>query len=410
MLPPDLDGIVDFERYIPSLKDWFRREWFELLASEPGRGPGLLMGCPIWGRDYIDRFFFFCLPSIVAPANLEALRENGARLVIYTPDENENVERFWLMKQALAHRGILAQIRTIPVEVMAQIEDKPLNKYWLLGTVQNLLVQMAGHYGMAFHSLHPDHLYAHEYFPNMFRIARDYDGIAQTGISADIEACLPELEQWRKDGALVIPDLELGDMGFRHLHKQTRYNVMNDVDITQELPNSHFQCWVARDRLMLFCCHMNAAYLSAQACAQAPIRLHNALDTELPAFMPQVVCVPEVEDGMTFIELSDDRKLCGDKRVPFAEFAYQCWNTVHYKSDWMSFYRTPIHVPIKEQAADFLPMEEIQRRQNLLVDGLMKVKDLVTEFAKKQREELAALKAKQKEEAAAAVAVAQAAD
>lgn len=396
MLPIDLEGVVDFEVYIPSLKAWFRREWESLLGSPPGRDHGFLLGCPIWGKDFVDRFFFFCLPSLLAPANLAALRENGARLVIFTDDKDDSFERFWLMKKALAEKGLAVQIMKLPPESMALIDDKPLNKYWLLGTVQNLLVQMAGHYGMAFHCLLPDHLYAHEYFPNLFRVAKDYEGIAQTSISADIAGCLPELEQWRQtDGSLAVPDLDLGDMGWRHLHAQTRYNLLNDVDITQDMPRSHFQCWVGEDRLYLFCCHMNAAYLSARVCARAPIRLYNALDTELPAFMPETVCVPELEDGMTFIELSDDRKLSGDKRVPFAEFAFQCWKTVHFQDDWMSFYRTAVQVPIKPQEK-FLPREVIQKRQDLIVDGLVRIKPAIVECFEKMRDALTAEKEKAK--------------
>lgn len=392
-LPQNLKGIVDLERYIPCLKAWFRREWQAIHGQSSAPGRGLLMGCPLWGEEYIDRFFHFSLPTIRAPKNIAALREHGCRLVIYTDDAG--FDRFWVMKRALRKEGIDVEIKVIPQEIMDQVPDMPLNKYWLLGTVQQLLIQEAAECNMAFHALHPDHLHNEEYYPSMFKlVAAGNDCIAQTSISGDLEACLPELEQWREAdknsphfGSLSIPALEVGDMGWRHLHEQTRYNLMNDVDMTKGFPRTHFQCWQGEDKLYLYCCHMNAAYLSPAVCREAPVRLHNALDTELPFYMTPggTVCVPEASDGMTFIELSDSAKFGGGDLVPFGEFAAQCWSTVHYRDDWMPFFMVANEVPIKPQAK-FMAVEEIQKRQNSIVHALVNIKPAL----QKRAEELAA--------------------
>ncbi len=393
MFPQNLDGIVDFERYIPSLKGWFRREWKRLNSQPPPPGRGLLMGCPLWGREFVDRFFFFCLPSILASKNVAALKKNGCRIVIYADEgDDESFERLWAMKRELRNsHGIRVEIKGIPHEIIEQVPAMPLNKYWLLGTVQQLLVQEAAESGMAFHALHPDHLHNDSYYANLFRLAKKNECIAQTSISADIATCLPELEQYRKNGALEIPAVEVGDMGWRHLHKQTRYNLMNKVDITKEFPKTHFQCWQGKDKdgqhkLYLYCCHMNATYLSADVCAKAPVRLHNALDTELPYFMPNGarICVPEASDGMTFIELSDDSKAGGTEQdmVSFTEFAAQCWQTVHFLDHWMPFFAVANEVPIKPQP-DGLAFEDIQKLQNSIVQALVNVKPMLEEQIKK---------------------------
>jgi len=397
VFPQNLDGIVDFERYIPSLKAWFRREWKALNSQPPLPGRGLLMGCPLWGKDFIDRFFYFCLPTILASKNLAALKKNGCRIVIYTDEgDDEGFERFWQMKRDLRRHGIKVEIRGIPHEIIEQVPKLQLNKYWLLGTVQQLLIQEAAESGMAFHALHPDHLHNDTYYLNLFRLAKKNECIAQTSISADLEACLPELEQYRKDGALEIPALEVGDMGWRHMHKQTRYNLMNKVDITKEFPKTHFQCWQGRETLYLYCCHMNATYLSAEVCAKAPVRLHNALDTELPYFMPNGarICVPEASDGMTFIELSDDSKIGGtaQDRVPFTEFAAQCWSTVHFLDHWMPFFAVANEVPIKPQP-EGLAFEDIQKLQNSIVQALVNVKPALEDQMRKIAEKIAAERA-----------------
>lgn len=401
VLPQNLEGLVDFKVYIPSLKAWFRREWHRLSSQPPPPGRGVLMGCPLWGEEYIDRFFYFGLPSIRAPKNLEALQANGCRMVLYTDDAG--FDRLWVMKRDMRKKGIDVQIHVIPQEIMAQVPDKPLNKYWLLGTVQQLLIQEAAESGMGFHALHPDHLHSDAYFANLFRLALDNDCIAQTSISGDIEKCVPELEQWRQeDGSLAIPAVEVGDMGWRHMHGQTRYNLMNGVDISKEFPNTHFQCWQGKDKLYLYCCHMNATWMAASVCREAPVRLHNALDTELPYFMPPnaTVCVPEASDGMTFIELSDDAKLGGAGMVPFADFAAQCWQTVHFRDDWLPFFKVANEVPIKEQA-EFLAEDDIYKRQNSIVQALINVKPIIQKHVEEVRETLAAKASQAKDRDAA---------
>jgi hypothetical protein len=229
----DLDEIIDFKVYIPRLTDWFWREISKLYEADllpAAKSPGVLMGCPLWGEDFIDRFFFFCLPSLRAKKNWEAL-EGRTRMVLLT--DGAGFPRLFICARELERRGIKVNLLVIPPEIMSEVNKSPLNKYWLLGTCQNLLLQMAARSGMGFHALHPDHLHSEEYFPNMLRLAETHDCIAQTSISADVGSVLPELEQYRQiDGSLVIPDIEVGDMGWRHVHKQTLGNIMNGKSIS----------------------------------------------------------------------------------------------------------------------------------------------------------------------------------
>lgn len=373
----------------------------ELTSVPPVQGYGILMGCPLWSsknedgtlnQDFIDRFFFFCLPSILAKQNADTLRDN-CRLVIFT--DVESYDRFWLMKRKVEqNHSIEVVIQIIPDEILAHLPKSPLNKYWLLGTVQQLLIQMAAHWRMGFHMLMPDHIYSEAYFKNLFRLAVEegYEGLAQTGISADIEGVLPELEQYRQEnGSLEIPDVDLGDMGYRHLHKQMIHNKMNDRDFSGDaFPLSHYVFWQGHDKLYLYCCHMNAAYLSPRMCKEAPIRLHNALDTELPYFMPNKVGLVTAEDGMTFIEVSDEKKLNHTSRVNFGQFAAQAWATVHFKDDYKPFFAQPNTVPIKPRT-DGMDEEKILAQHAAIVKALddckPRVKAIMDEMDAKMREQ-----------------------
>ncbi|MGZ3317255.1 MAG: hypothetical protein ACXU95_08110, partial [Isosphaeraceae bacterium] len=324
----DLEELIDFKVYIPLLQNWFWAKMGELFRTpSDALGPkdGVLMGLPLWGDDFIDRFCFFCVPSLRSKKNWEALA-GRSRLVLFT--DQQGFLRLFQVARALEQQGMKVDVHLIPPEIMAEVGKSALNRYWLLGTCGNYSLQIAGRGGMGFHMLMPDHLYCDGYFENMWRLAETHDGIAQTGISADINGVLPELEQYRQaDGSLAIPDVEVGDMGYRHLHKQTAGNFMNGKDLNTELPDSHFMMWQGKDRLHLFCPHMNAAWMSPEMCKGAPIRLYNALDTELPNFMgfpngkPANLAIPEAHDGMTFIELSDDSKIHATHRVNFTDFA-----------------------------------------------------------------------------------------
>jgi hypothetical protein len=426
----DLEAAIDFKVYLPSLERWF---WGEMHKSacvlpppaNPLAPPKVLMGCPLWGNEFVARFTKLCLPTLMAPRNRAAL--TGRCHIVFFTDEQSFKGLYYLARDMTA-AGFPTTVHVIPQQIMdfnngieyekahqahkkliarnapaAEIEEayrhstavgSTLNKYWLLGVTQQLLIQMAGKAGYGFHSLFPDHLYAEAYFENMWRIAEQEPngGIAQTGISADIHACLPEIEKFRQeDGALVFPDRELGDMGFRHLHKQMRGNIMGKADLATDMPNSHYMFWVGKDRLVVNCCHMNAVWIPPTKTAIAPIKLYNAIDTMLPMFMPEKVYIPDGEDGLGFLELSDNLKNESAPRVDFTTYAASALNQVHLSHDWDPFFEASCEVLIKEQT-EYTEEEEIRKQHATICAWLQESWPHVTEMlknAQKKQEELA---------------------
>jgi hypothetical protein len=362
-----LTGQVDFDGMLPALDRWFDEEHIKLLEELPTKPdrPSIIMGCPVWGDKFIQRFLDVCLPTLMAEQNRQAL-SGACRITIFT--DRKGKAKLWGVIRQLTVNGFLARLRIIPDDLIERAMDPqwPLNKYWLLGTCQQLLLQEGGRHGLGFHMLMPDHVYSEAYFPNLFRLAKDFENIAQTSISGDVTKCAPELEAWRKeDGSIAIPDRALGDMTFRHLHGQTRQTIMNKADLLDDLPDSHCMVWIGRDFVRMHCCHMNAAYLSPAIVGRAAVRLYNALDTELPSYMNGEFCVPEIADGMTFVELSDDTKLGVVKRVTAPMLALRCAMTTHFHPAFLTFFGLPNDIPIGEQE-DFLPTEQIVERQRAL--------------------------------------------
>lgn len=410
MLAIDLDEHVDFRVYMPRLAEWFWRELRGLARAVPAKpfgmpfGPAtVLMGFPLWGDEYIRRFTALCLPTLMAPRNRAALT-NRSLFVIFT--DEESFTGLWNLAKDMTNAGLKTVVYQIDTAVTAKLADPkyPLNKYWLLGACQQLAIQMAGRWGMAYHALHPDHVHQDGYFENMWRLAEEHPGgsIAQTTISADIHAAIPDLEAFRaEDKALVIPGRELGDLGWRHLHKQTQMNVMNQLDITNDLPHSHFLMWRGKERLYAFCCHMNLVYLPPERAAIAPIHLYNAIDTMIPHYVGPEVYVPDDQDGMTVIEVSDEKKGASDRRVTFGEWAVQCWDTVHGQDVWMPFFECVCEIPIHEHPG-WQDDDLIRKQHANLVEALKRVKEPALEALKAEAERREKVKA---EKAAAVVPV-----
>jgi len=362
--------------FLPVLENWFGTEMARLYETAPTRRDDtLLMGCPVWGKKYLDRFQNYCLPSIVSQKNLGALA-GRCHMVLFT--DTDSFTRLWGMTKGLEAGGITIQLLVIPNEVMVHVPSDELNKYWILGVAGNVMLQMAGRVGMAFHMLQPDHIYAEDYFPNLFRL-RDlgHEAIVQPGISAEISTAWEDIEPFRikegpSRGSLPIPSRALGNIGFKHLHKQTVSSLMNNATIPEQMPNSHLLVWQGRDKLVLHCCHMNPAYLSPRLCSLAQPRIPATLDAELPSFIGETPFYMPQNGEMTYVEVSDKDKAADEGLVSLDVFSERCWSNVRWQFDWMPYFERAFHVPIKRQKK-YIPDDEIERQfkqvHALLIDA-----------------------------------------
>lgn len=368
---PNLE-VPTFPDQLALLEGFFGKEIHDLKSTTPWRSRGLLMGGVCWGEKYMDRLENLCLPSIMGPANYETLK-GRCRLVLYT--DMKSYARLDTMTEGLENVGIDVHLRLIPDELLKiHNTGDPFIKYWILGVAQNACIQMAKRAGMAFHQFHPDHIHEETYFPNLFRLSDSHEAIAQTSISASVTA-IPELEQFiAENGALVISGRDLGDIGYRHLHKQTRASLMNTAKLPDDLPESHLWTWQGRDKLNISCCHMNMAYLSPNLVQQATPRIPATIDAELPHFIKKTPFhVPTAEDGMTFIEVSDETKADNPRRVNSIDFAKHCWLKTRFSMDWWPYVERMCEIPIKPQAK-FAHEAKIRKEHKLLMKMLMDIR------------------------------------
>lgn len=358
---------------------WYSAELREMQRAVAVRGSDmLLLGCPVWGKEYVERFAHYCLPTLASPKNLAALG-GRSRLVLLTDQAHYNA--LCEMLRPLQAWGVDSQVIEIPAEIVALTDKdkhsrsaRERNIYHVLGTAQTILLTMAGRLGMSFHMLMTDHMYAQHYFPNVFRIGRNVESIAQIGVTVDIVKAAAEIERFRTaDGELTIPDRDLGDIGWRYLHKRIRMFLMNDAQIPARVPNAHYLLWQGHDRLSIYCCHMNPAYLSARLCQAAPtprrpLDLVATLDTKLPALMSGTVYVPGVDDGMTFIGV-DGEKDARPSYVTLREFVATSLRQVGFSPDYMPFFQQVCEIPIHPQET-YAPAELIKAQHAALVEAI----------------------------------------
>jgi hypothetical protein len=370
--------VQDPAGHIPRiLLPWWNDEHGFINGQAANYGDGVVMGGPLWGEDYINRFLFYCMPTLYTEANKAALRHK-CRLVLYIDDGTRSVFQRNLIPQA-RRCGIDVILRPIPDAAMELLYGNLYgSRFRVLGATQNMIAHMAGKWGMAFHQFQVDHTYGPAYFENLLRLGKQHDAIAQISINVDIDSAQDEIEAFRaKTGVLDIPDVELGDLGFRHMHAQCRLHSMNDAQYPDALPYSHRLWWQAEDRLVMHSAHVNAAWLSPALTANAPVSFTSTVDTLLPEFVPPdqetgepKFYVPTIEDGMTFIEVSDKGKPANRPYVHLEEFCGEFWRNGSFSREYMPYFVAPSYVPIKRQAS-FIPEEEIKRQFEQIYEMLM---------------------------------------
>src|SRR5262245_35918922 len=128
--------------FLPILEGWFGAEMARLYGRPPRRPDSrkpLLLGCPVWGKKYVDRFAHYCLPTLMSPRNAAAL-EGRTRMLIYT--DADSFSEVWAYTRGLEARGIELQMILISPDVMRHVpkpadnlpdsDQRNMYKYWVL--------------------------------------------------------------------------------------------------------------------------------------------------------------------------------------------------------------------------------------------------------------------------------------
>ncbi len=363
------------EHIAKRLQPWFDQEMYEIYGSPPDAPPGhwaqqhmtrLMMGFPVWGKEYIQRFVLYGLASIMAPANLAALK-GRCRIVIFT----ENAARPVLFRLTRpAHRaGIDFVFRNIPDWVL-ELTKEWESQFFVVGCVQNICAHMASRAGMAFSMTMPDHLVGPQFYPNLFRLGQKHEAIYQAGLSIEIGAAAEHIEQYRApDGSLSVPDIELGNLAAKHLHPQSHAHLMNLATIPDHLPMSHRLIWQGKESIRIHSCHGNPIWLAPHLLRDPPVAFTSTMDCLTPEYVPGEFYVPTPQDQMAFVEVSDFRKPELGQSVTADGFAEWVYNQTSFTDDYWPYFKRPSVMRCSPQP-EGLDEAEIDRQYAQVMDIL----------------------------------------
>lgn len=313
----------DVEKSIATINVWYQVERACIVKAK--RRPRLMLGAVIWGQWYLDVFATYGLPSILAPENVAALQD--ACITIYTNAASR--ERLDAILQPARDAGIEVELLEIPDEVLAA-SDRP---FLALAAAQQLLVTRAARGKMAFHQLAPDHGYSNRYFPNLKRLGKLHGNVAHGGLNVD-RPPLPDLEAYRKGGALVVPARDLATIGWDH----TVMCTMNGTT-PEKMPDEHYQVWRARDRVMLFNVYANPAYMPAEVCSLLDTEnmTTGTLDCHTKSLFRSAFYAPQAGDDMAFVSIDRNTQPAANYTT-MDKFLARCWAEISGQSDLMFYY------------------------------------------------------------------------
>ena len=346
--------------FLALLESWVAQELVALYRHPEPVAKGLLIGASAWGH-YVERFLTFTARSMDAPRNSAALRHNSRTLLFTDGPGFAPLRDYAKARQA---DGFPTQIVVIPDMILQAAKADKDFKFYLLGATHNLQVQYAARYGMGYHMSMPDCIYADGYFPGLLYLAKHYKAIAHTNPSAHVSI----LDELPKTGPLSFTPEQLGALTWRHLHDQSRSNLMNHGHVVDGYPPSFFHIWQARDALIINSPHLSATYMSPDLCAKAPIRSMSPIDCQLPFLMGSGFYTPKREHGLVYVEVSDNGKTALHERKDSEVFAAICWHSVQFRSEYLPFYSASSVFPIPVQQEYLTDADIAQRHANIIKD------------------------------------------
>lgn len=327
----DYDGLP---RYLDALSAWFHAEQLKayFAAVLPDGERRLFLGILVYGS-YVERFLKFCVPSLLAAGNLDAIR--GGTMVVHT--DAASVDALCAGLVEIVRRGVAVEIEIVPQHILDMVPEKSANKYWLLGAAHALHMQMAKYRAHAYHMLMPDVVYATGYFANVVRL-RDagHHVIIQGALSAVLEDAAPDL----LEAECALAPERLNALALDKLHPEISVRLMNG---RADYPGNMFLPMIGEREARLYSPHMSLVYLAHEVLMKAPVRIFNTIDTQIPWFAEGFdIYVPTPDDGMAFIEISDRGKAW--RLAPghsIEEFCARFWIMIACNPAYLELFKRP---------------------------------------------------------------------
>ena len=333
----------------PLIDQWYQEELQQHRHQR--EDAGVVMGFPLWGEAYEQRFLNYMLPSILAPANRAALKAAKYEIVLYVDRQTFNT--VWT---ADIVENAPIYLRQMPDAIADLLHRSPEWKYSLMSAVHNLLIHQAAQKGAGFGMAVSDIVYSSRYFEHLLALGRTHDVIVHQALIVSQDKFEADLFDWAKvDGALSISAVELGTVGWIHASGLMKSWNMNDIEnLAEGVPGTHFVLWRGKDSIRMHCPHLTPVWLSNKACREAPTDIGDTLDARFlgSAYMPTL------EDDMALITIDNSRDAPADK----ATFDLFRHNLLAHFAACMPQFKVPCMVPTLPATDGFLPDDVIEQR------------------------------------------------
>lgn len=372
--------VVD-QRFADVMSRWyddFMKDLYqERFPIQHNNGPHhILMAAPVYGMEFLETFCSYSLPTIVAEANAQALW-GRCTMAIFTDKKSKRM----LIggAHAIKKYGIELVVFEIPDYVMEEINAHFMNRFWILGIVHSLAMQLCARWQMGFHMYVPDHVYDKKYFMHMGALQNKHKVILQTGITGRIDPIRTVLDKkyrtlHNNDGRIEVDALDLSDLAMQHLHIQSQQYLMNYATFPDNIPYTQFQVWRMNDHLQIYSGFHNPVWMDYDTCARVASSSLSTLDTRMPELGIVDYYVPQVEDKMVYIEISSDAKSGLSPPAIKELWIDRAWEQLRYERKYMRFRERPAIVPLR-LGLDIQPrpttQEHVDKMQNSINELLL---------------------------------------
>lgn len=249
----------------------------------------LVMAMTCYGS-YIDTFYRYCLPSLMAPGNIPTLmKQYDIEFVIHTDNAG------------------LVHFKDFP-NVVCDVDAG--DKYEMIGRHQRLDLNFAKNIGADYHLLMPDFIYSANCFAGVMKaVERGHKAIARLVISAVQENITASLDRPHSS-------VELATLSLKHMHPRVKsWMALKDG----QFPNLHVQVWHCGYTLKMCSPHATPVFIANEVIKIPPVPL--AIDSVLDMAIEGKIYFPKPTDGIVIIEISPlDSPIHKHARVNANEF------------------------------------------------------------------------------------------
>jgi hypothetical protein len=223
------DELVRFVRYCRQQYDVCKERGQAIRRRHPDSDL-FVMGCVVWGEEYIDNFLHYNVRSMLSDGNLHALKREGP--VVFSIVTDDAGGRRIRQDPLFAEMTAIGQVEftVIPAEVMAILRSGHLvrNFYILYGMLDHCSIYVAQAAHAHLFMIPVDAIVTDGSLGNMASYRRHgFECCGGGNIVAETETFLPALDaRFGRDGPISIATADLATLAVEHAHHYFRSQIL----------------------------------------------------------------------------------------------------------------------------------------------------------------------------------------